>query len=175
MSKRVLIAIVVLLTAAGFFMASRNVTEAHKLSQAVLAADAAAQDTVAPLGTLKHYVEGHMGASSGVTLGSGYQRAQVAAQAAATASAANSQIYAAAQAACSGKSDSITQARCNQDYLAKHLVSVAPATPVAAPKQSDFQYYFAAPFWSPDLAGALFAGAAIALALLVIAFVRRSR
>jgi hypothetical protein len=175
MSKRVLIAIVVLLAAGGFFAMLRSVGEVHKLSQTVLAADTAGQDTAVPLGALKRYVEGHMGTSSGVTLGSGYQRAQVAAQAAATASAANAQIYAAAQAACTGKSDSITQAKCNQDYLAKHLVNVAPVTPVAAPKQSDFQYFFAAPVWSPDLAGALFGGAAIALVLLVVALVRKPR
>jgi hypothetical protein len=108
-------------------------------------------------------------------LANAYVKAQAAAQASAAAQAANSQIYADAQRLCSGKSDSITQAKCNQDYISKHLANVPLPTPVAEPKAADYQLKLSAPLWTPDLAGAAVLGAAAALVLLLVSGWRRKR
>lgn len=158
------------LIGAGLYFRTQN----HQLAQAkashVIELDAAATDTTAALTELKDFVKTHMGADVTFTLNGAYTRAQAAATAAAAAIATNSQIYADAQRLCSGKSDSITQARCNEDYLSKHLVAVPTTAPVTAPKLSDFQYHLRSPFWTPDLSGALLLGAvaALVIGLLVI-------
>jgi hypothetical protein len=170
MIKRILFVLATLLLAGGgLYVRSLNATSANTQAQAIIKQDAAGADTAAAVAALRDYAKAHMGADASFTLAGAYARAQAAAKAA------NSQIYADAQRACSGKSDSITQARCNQDYLAKHLANVPLPTPVPEPKPADYQYHITAPLWTPDLAGALLLGAAAALGLTLATLRRRRR
>jgi hypothetical protein len=167
MLKRIWISLAGLLIVAGIIVAYRNYQEANRLAAAVTTADAAAVDTTASLVALKTYVATHMGAAASLTLTGSYARAQEAARAQAAAQAANSQVYAQAQAACAGKSDSITQAKCVQSYLAQHVVSQPNPTPVVEPVLANYQYRYRAPLWTPDLAGGLMlAGAAVVVWLM---------
>ena len=175
MTNKVLIVVAVLLAAGGFYVASSSKQEASKQVKAIVAADLLAQDVAPQLKTLKDYVAGHMGAGATITLSGAYQRAQAAAQAAASVQNSNSQIYAQAQAACAGKSDSITQAKCNQDFLASHLQNVPPPVAVPQPKLADYQYQYRAPLWTADTAGLLFLGSIAALAALLIGLRKRTR
>jgi hypothetical protein len=166
MAKRILFVLIALaLAGAGLYYRSINAKTAQTLVFELTQQDTAAADTTATLASLKNYVKTHMGSSVKFTLSGAYARAQAAATAAAAATSANSQIYADAQRACGGKSDSLTLARCNEDYLAKHLTNVPVSTPVPAPKLSEFQYSLRAPIWTPDLAGALMVGAIASLAV----------
>ncbi len=155
MSKRLLLVFAVLLAAAGFYARYYNHQQAQALVKTVQEADSAGQDTTQQVKTLNDYVKSHMGATVTYRLDSGYKRAQDQARAAATAQAANAKIYADAQRACSSKKDSISLAKCNQDYLAKHLVNLPNPTPVPEPRLADYQPTVTAPLWTPDLAGAL--------------------
>lgn len=126
-----------------------------------------------PTQQLKAFVAAHTGASVSYILRGSYDRAVTAANAAAQTQSATSQVYADAQRACSGKSDSITQARCNQEYLNSHLSQAAPPAAVAQPKLSDYTVTLHAPLWTADLAGALFLGAGAALIMAVVTGRRR--
>jgi len=173
MTKWILGGLALVLVATGLYVQSQNQTNAKRQVAAIVAADAAGQDTAAARQALSSFVTGHTALSASFKLDGSYQRAQAAAEAAAAAQATNSQIYAAAQAACSGHSDSITQAKCNQDYLAKHLVNLPAPTPVAKPNAADYSFAYHGAFWTPDLPGALYLGATAALALAVILSLRR--
>jgi hypothetical protein len=169
MSKRIffLIAAVVLL-GTGLFYRAASAHMARKLADQIVADDLAAKDTTAARASLKDFAAVHMGAAVNFTLKGSYDRATATANAAATVADPNTQVYAAAQAACSGKTDSITQAKCNQAYLASHLVATPTPAPVVAPKLASYQYAVKSPLWSPDLAGALLLGS---LAAFIIGFV----
>ncbi len=173
MLKKLLIAATLLLTASGFVLAHRSNQEAGKQAKAILAADVSSQNVTPLLNTLQGFVAAHMGSGATITLTGSHDRAMAAAKAAAQAQSANSQIYAQAQAACGGKNDSVSAAKCNQDFLAKHLVNVPVPAPVVEPKLADYQHQFRAPPWTPDLAGALFLGAAGALAILLLSLIKR--
>jgi hypothetical protein len=174
MFKRLLfISAAVILAAAGLYFRAANTHTAKNQAAELVRTDAAGPSAPASLASLKAFVAGHMGASVSFTLQGSYDRA--AAQAAAAATNANSQIYADAQKACGGKSDSVTQAKCNHAYLSAHLTNVAIPTPVPAPKLADYQYNLKAPFWAPDLAGALLLGAVVALGFSLPFGRRRSR
>lgn len=163
MSKILLAVAALLLTAGGFYARHMNAQTAAKQVAALVAADTAGTDTKAGAATLKDYVSTHMGASVDVNLTAGYQRA-VAASQAAPPPPPNAALYAEAQKACAGRTDSITQARCVQAFVAPRLVAEPAATPVPlAPKVTDYSYRLAAPWWAPDVAGALFLGAVLAL------------
>ncbi len=169
MPKRVLyLSAAIILASAGIFFRAANARSARTQANQIVKADTAGTDTHVALASLKTFTQNHMGASITFTLTGAYARAQAAAQAvaaqAAAAAAANSQIYADAQRLCSGKSDSIVQAHCNQAYLAAHLANIPPPpAPVPTPKLSDYQYNLKSPFWTSDLAGALFLGSIVAL------------
>jgi hypothetical protein len=152
--------------------ARRQATAIVQLDQDPATAPQAANGAAAPT-ALKNFVAAHSGASVSYILKGSFDRAVAAATASAQSQIATSQVYADAQRACSGKSDSITQAKCNQNYLNSHLSNAAPPVPVAQPKQSDYTVTLRSPLWTADLAGALFlgAGAAILMAL----FTRRRR
>jgi hypothetical protein len=175
MSKRVLTGLAVALVALGLLLVYQDSrTAAHKAAAAV-AADAASQDVSASLADLKAYVAAHMGTSRTVTLSGSYARAQAASTAAAqAASNASAQVYADAQRACGGKTDSITQARCNQQYIAAHLTTATP-TPVPEPKLADYQHRLTSPVWTPSLAGVVLAGALVAAVLALISSRRGNR
>jgi hypothetical protein len=166
MKKRLLFVLAAIaLVGAGFYVRSQNAANASSREGDIVTQDLAGADTTASVAALKTYVKNHLGASAEFTLTGAFDKAMAAAKASAAAQSANSQVYADAQRACSGKTDSITQARCNQAYLQQHLVSLPATTPVAEPKIADYQYKLRAPIWTPDLAGALFLGAAVSLVL----------
>lgn len=174
MSKWILGVLALVLIGGGLYISSQNAAEARRRAAAITAADVAGQDTAATLAGLKEYSAAHMGAGVTVTLTGSLQRAQAAAQqAAAAAQSANSEVYAAAQQACGGRRDSVTQAKCVQEYVSARLVAVPTPTPVPPLVQSDYQRRVNAPFWTPDLAGALLAGGAAALILAAAAFIKR--
>jgi hypothetical protein len=159
----------ILLAVAGVVVRQMNVNQAHLLASQVVAADVADASISAPLDSLRSYAATHMGASVTLSLTGSYNRAEssaaAATEAAAKAQSANAQIYANAQQYCMSKANSIVQAECNAAYLQQHLVATPSPTAVAAPKLADYQVSVVAPVWTPDLAGALFAGALVALVL----------
>ncbi len=160
MSKRILFVFAaIVLAGAGIFFRASSTHSARAAADKIVQADTSGTSTASSLAELKNFVKLHMGASVNFTLKTSYDRAVTAATAAAVSASSNTQIYADAQKACSGKSDSITQAKCNQQYLAQHLTNTPAPSPVPAPVLADYQYKLVAPFWTPDLAGALFLGA----------------
>jgi hypothetical protein len=162
-TRAIFIVVAVALLAAGFYIRAHNLQSANSQVASIISLDAAGSDTTTAVANLKSYVTSHMGTSASFTLSVAYKRAQTAASAAAAQAAANSQVYAAAQSACSGRTDSITQAECNQRYLAQHLVAEPSAGQIAAPILSNYQYNLKAPLWTPDAAGACLLGALLAL------------
>ena len=164
MSKRILFVVAaVFLAGAGIFVRASSAHSSRIQADSIIKDDASGKATPASVASLKDFVGQHMGSSVSFTLKSGYDRAQAAAQTSASSTNAASQVYADAQRVCSGKSDSITQARCNQAYISQHLSTAPAPAPVTAPKLSDYMYAFAAPAWTPDLAGALLLGAVAAI------------
>jgi hypothetical protein len=147
---------------AGLYYRGLNAKEAQTRADAVVEQDLAGQDTAPSVASLKDYVKTHTGASSNFTLTGAYDR-DMAAYKAASGGQNQNQIYADAQKACAGKSDSITQAKCNAEYLQNHL-STAP-TPSAQPEPqiNKYVYNLRSPLWTPDLPGALLLGAVLAL------------
>src|SRR5580704_3405605 len=114
MANRVIfIVVAVVLFAAGLYFRAHNSQSAKTQIATIQSLDTTGSDTTVAIASLKTYVSSHMGASAAFTLTSAYNRAQTAAQAASAQAAANAGVYAAAQAACSGHTDSITQAECN--------------------------------------------------------------
>jgi hypothetical protein len=175
MSKRLFFILAIALMLSGLYVRHQNGQEATKRAKALQQLDASGQDPTASLAALKQFVNGHMGAQASGTLAVAYAKAQAAAQAAAQAQAANSQIYADAQRICGGKSDSITQAKCNQDYLSKHLVAIPNTGPITAPDPAVYTYSFKSPLWTADLAGVLALGGLLVLVWLIITGRRRRR
>ncbi len=155
MASRIIFVIGVLLLVGAFIVRSSNISHTNQLVASVLQADGGATDTAGPLAAVKSFVMSHLGTHAKFSLTGSYQRDVEAAKAAAAAQATNSQIYSAAQAACGGKTDSITQAKCNAAYLSAHLVSIPASAPVSAPNLSAYQFYINAPFWTPDSVGLL--------------------
>lgn len=170
----------VVLAGLGLFFEAKDSHDAHTRANAIVQADQVAGcDMVTACGNgsiqdLQTFVKTHMGTSVSVTLNGSYTRAQSTSQAASAAQASNANVYAAAQAACNGKTDSLVQARCNEAYLQAHLPASTPA-PVPAPKLSDYQFNLKAPFWTPDLAGALLLGSLIAFVLLLFSLLKPRR
>jgi hypothetical protein len=163
MSKRILFVFAaILLAGAGIFFRASSMRTARDSAAKIVASDTASGNVSADIASLKNFVKSHMGTTVSFTLKSGYDRALAAAKAA-SASNSNSQIYADAQKACSGKNDSITLARCNEQYLAQHLANAPAPVVVPAPLLSHYQHKLVAPLWTPDLAGALYLGALVSL------------
>jgi hypothetical protein len=172
MSKRILFILAALaLGFAGLYFRTLNAKAAATREDTILAQDRAGTDPAASIADLKTYVSAHMGTSVQFVLTDSYDRALAAAK---PAGPSTSQVYADAQRVCSGKSDSITQARCNEAYIQQHLTAAPAPTPLPQPKLADYQYSFKAPLWTSDLPGALFLGAAVAL-IFAFAGLRRRR
>jgi hypothetical protein len=166
MNKRTLFVVAAIaLTLAGLVVRYENNRQARSLAVTVQQQDLSGASTTVSSANLLAYVNSHMGASITYTLTGSFNRAVAQSNAAATAASSDSQIYAAAQAACSGKTDSITQAKCNQAYLSSHLSSMQQTAPDAQPQLASYQHSLKAPTWTPDLAGALLLGALAALIL----------
>jgi hypothetical protein len=155
MSRKILLILAILLATASVFAIRSNQRQARLQATAIMASDLSGEVVTTQLAQLKAYSQSHLSSSSAVTLTGSYTRAQAAATAAAAAADTSAAVYAAAQKACSGQSDSIVQARCNAQYLSTHLSSIPATTPVPIPQPTAYQYHFTSPFWTPDLAGVL--------------------
>lgn len=160
MVKKILLITAILLLCGGIVGLVLNHQEAGRQVKAIELADMNNSGDATPnLVILKSYSGSHMYSSAVVTLSGSYSRAQAAASASVAAQSAaaktSADIYAAAQQACGGKGDSITQAKCNSQYIASHMASVPQTTPVAQPQPDKYKYSFKSPLWAPDLAGIL--------------------
>ena len=150
--------------AAGFSAQQIIAHRAHAgdIEEAIRAQDQTGTDSSADQAVLKAYTAKHMGTGTTVFLEESYKKATAAAQAASNPNS-NGQIYAAAQAACAGRADSVTQSKCVQNYLATHSAPNPNPQPVVMPKKSDYEKKFDAPAWTADTAGIAFL---VAIALL---------
>jgi hypothetical protein len=155
-TRLLLVATAIIFLIIGLILRSSYQRTTNTMAAQVQAQDNLATDPAASIAALKTYVQQHGGTHAEFTLLAGYQRAVTAAQTAAAAQATNSQIYAAAQMACGGKTDSITQAKCNAQFLSQHLVSVPTTAPVDPPQKSSFIYSFVGPVMTSDLSGLSF-------------------
>jgi hypothetical protein len=158
----------------GLFGYRQNLTNAYAKEAQILALDTAGQDTTSSVQDLKTYTESHMHADVSFWLEQSYTRAVASAQAKSTAtqtSTADSNLYAAAQASCSGHTDSVTQATCVTAYVSAHpAATTTPPTPVELPTKTAFTYNFVSPSWSWDAAGISFLlGGAGLIAAIVLA------
>lgn len=121
---------------------------------------AASPEAVTATAELKRYVESHMGVSATVQLQGSQQRAEAAANAAA--SQPGSEVYAQAQAACAKSGDSIAQSKCVTAYIGSHSAPAANPQPVAMPDPAQFSQSFHGSNWTMD-------GTGIALLISVLA------
>ncbi|HEY2003526.1 MAG TPA: hypothetical protein VGH44_00225 [Candidatus Saccharimonadia bacterium] len=162
MTKRMLFVLAaIVLGVLGLYNLSENNKTSHALADEIVQIDSSSSpDVNSVVADLKDFVKTHMGASVTYTLTGSYNRALAASQAAQDP---NTKLYADAQQACMGKTDSLTQARCNEAYIQQHMTGVPAFSPVPTPKQSDYQVKLHSPLWTPDLAGALLLGAVVAL------------
>lgn len=165
----------VLLLIGALYVRSLNGSSAQKQASNIVRLDSTGADISPTLDSLKTYARTHMGASVTVILNGSFTRADAAAKAAAQAPTASAQVYADAQKACSGHTDSITQARCNTLYIQAHLSNLPSTSPLPQPKVADYTYKFTSPLWAPDLAGALILGALAALIIGLVRIPRRRR
>lgn len=158
----------------GLYYVGQNVSHAQQLAAAVLAADSSGQPTAPALKSLADYTHTHMGSSQTVFLASSYQRAQATATAVPQTS---GQVYHDAQAACVSKTTAVNQANCVQSYLSTHSTpgsAIAIAPPPSASKYP-YTYSYAAPRWTPDLAGLLLVAGALGLLTTAILGLTRRR
>ncbi len=163
MTKLVLAIVSILLMGLGGILAVSNHNEARRQATAIVAKDNNGQPTDTERAALKSYASIHTFGGVTVTLEAAYGRAQAQARTQADAAVSNNQLYSAAQQACSGRTDSVTQARCVQTYVSQRLTAAPAPVQVAAPKANDFTYVYASPFWSADAAGASLLGGLAAL------------
>jgi len=173
MTKRILVIVGLLLLGLGGWLVLSNQKDAQAQAAAIVAKDNSGQAVDVEQSTLKNYAATHTGGGVTVTLTAAFQRAQAQARVQSDAAASNAKLYSAAQQACSGRTDSITQARCVQDYVSKRLVAAPAPTQVAAPKASDFVFAYGSPLWTPDSAGACLLGGVAAMLMVGFMIIRR--
>lgn len=152
MKARTFFAIALIALAAGIWQTAVHQHTAGTLATTITAQDAAGLDTTVAQQALTNYVKLHMATSRQVFLSASYDRANQAAQAAAS-PASNGTVYAAAQASCASHADSLVQARCVQAYLGSHSSTGANPQAVASPVKADYTKSFTAPDWTADSAG----------------------
>lgn len=171
MKQSLLIVAIAILIGAGFLVRSSNASYAQ--AQAKLLAAAPANDTTTTqLNALKDYVSTHSGSTITVQLTAAYNAAVQQVEAEATAgSTPSASLYAAAQAACSGRIVSTTQATCNAAYIESHTPTSTTAV-IAQPKLSDYTYHFVAPVLTFDLTTILWGLAFIAILILCLPVIR---
>jgi hypothetical protein len=159
----------------GIYGVFNNNSSALNQRNAILASDKAGQDTALARGTLANFVAAHMGSSVSFALSDSYNRDLKMAQSAIASTSVSGTVYAHAQAACSGQSDSITQAKCVTNYVSAHVQPGANPQPVALPSAVAYQYHYAAPGWTPDIAGLSLVLSLVSLTSLVVASVLHLR
>lgn len=152
MRARYLIIGGVIVLAISWLLGNASYQSSHKQAKAIAVADVAGTDTVAYQAKLAAYVKAHMQSSVSVMLSGSYDRAKLAAEAAANPNSTGA-VYAQAQAACTSKADSIVQSRCVAAYVAAHSKANPNPVPVAMPSAADYTKTYLAPLWTPDATG----------------------
>jgi hypothetical protein len=145
----------------GIFLLGNNAKRANLIKSQILAKDEAGEDVEQDIERLARFSARHMNSSVELYLETGYKRATSEAYAAAQPDV-NGQVYAEAQSACAGRSDSITQAECVRSYASARLTP-AEQKPIVLPDRSRYEFAFKSPIWTPDLAGILLALSAVGL------------
>jgi dihydroxyacetone kinase DhaKLM complex PTS-EIIA-like component DhaM len=148
MKPRYLILLAILALIFGLAQLNMNTRHALRLRDQIINKDQAAQPVAQDIATLTDYVHSHMRTDVKFELAGSYQRAVTAAQ-----PAVNGAVYAQAQSACSGRSDSVTQARCVTDFVSRRLPATPPAPP---PDRAKYTYDIHSPAWTPNAAGSAF-------------------
>ncbi len=130
-----------------------NASRSIELKDGILQKDQSGLEVSADLDSLRQFVFSHMNSSVRFELSGAYDRA-VAAARAGSQSHVSGEIYAQAQAACGPEvgTNSVAQVACVQAYLDSHL-NQPNTTPVNLPPAAEYNFAYAAPTWSPDLAG----------------------
>ena len=150
------LAAAIVLVATGLGIRAHNHSQAVDRASIVVAADRAGNPTQNDITLLKSYVKSHTGSTVMFSLGGSFSRAQAAAEASAKAQGGTGQLYVEGQQKCAGKADSITQARCVQQYVSAHLANVAVPVAVAPPNPKDYMMTVMAPKVAFDLASLTF-------------------
>lgn len=129
-----------------------NNKKAAVLAKQVRDKDTLAVDVRNDLTKLQQFVVKHMNSSVKVELSSSYERAVSKAKLGNID--VNGDLYAQAQAACDRQGvGSVAQAQCVQEYLNARVNPGQSNQPAQLPERSSFTYAFAAPNWTPDIAG----------------------
>lgn len=143
-----------------------NASRSLELNNHILSQDLKGASVSNDIAKLRQFVFSHMNSSARFELSGAYERSQANAQAVPV----TGKVYSQAQAYCDRQGvSSVDQAVCVQGYLSDRLGD--GATPAKAPQRSQYTYAFAAPTWSPDLAGWGILGALLFLVLSLIRYV----
>lgn len=129
-----------------------NSNHANSLKNQILSLDQEGENTSSLIDELKTFSTTHMNASITVELIDSYNRAL---QASEQSQQASGETYAKAQAACASRADSITQARCVNNYLAQNAPVNANSQAIAAPDRNQYIFTYKSPLLTPDLAGVM--------------------
>ena len=154
------------LVGAGVWGMRQNAQKSSSMTAAIVAADKAGTDTAALRSGLQAYASTHMNAQTSFELTVSLERDQALAQAAAVGAQAQGAVYAAGQAACASKANSIVLAHCVTAYVQAHSTPGTQPQPAAMPVRSNYQYSYQSPVWVADPTGLVLVGA---LALLISA------
>lgn len=149
-----------LVAASAFFMRQNNL-RMIELRNLVMQADEQNKDIPAALNNLQSYIATHMNTSMGdrgIYLEHSYQRAYDAAvQKAAQGGSASAVTYQQADKACqdlfSKTSSFPAYIQCVTDKVAASGAAADPIASIQAPSADLYRFNFAAPVWSPDVAG----------------------
>jgi len=152
MKKRYFLIIGLLAVLVGMQQLVAHRGHASDLAKTIKTKDASALDVSAESTILQAYVDKHMGSTQKLVFEGSYKRAMDSYQATSSPQS-NGKVYAEAQAACAGRTDSITQARCVQAYVASHSTPSSNPQPMAKPKKSDYTKVYKAPGWTGDSTG----------------------
>ena len=170
MSRRHKISVVVLGVLALLFLQS-NAATARRKAEEIKQLDAAGKPTLQKEKELRKYSLDHMNASTEFELTGSYRRAQQEQQRASQ-NRVNGQVYAQAQAACGGRRDSVSQAKCVREYASRQ--APAPVVPVTINRKA-YVRESNSPGWTPDLAGISLLAAVIAAILALVKPKRHGR
>lgn len=163
-------ALVIISLLISVFALRQNNLKMIELRNNVLAVDQADGDIDAALRALGDHIVNHMNTSLSrpIELVHSFNRDVEAARAKAEAQT-DSKIYQQAQTACEVSSIPLTaRAQCIQDFVTENAAPGENPEPLELPSKDFYIYTWAAPLWSPDLAGLSLLAAAFFFLLLVV-------
>lgn len=140
----------------------------------VVAADEANKGLEEAMASLSNHVFNHMNTSTQIELKYSYDRAVAKAQKENAAVSGNQALYDRAVAVCNKPGvPGTVRATCVQDYVSKRSRGANPEPP-QLPDERLYRYSYAAPLWSPDLAGFSLFGITIAFLIMGIKLIHSS-